>query len=75
MESHIDVARFESGQRLRFRYTNWQGITSIRDVDVVSLIFGSNDWHRDPQWMIAALDRDKGEMRYFSLLHIQLIAG
>lgn len=69
------MARFEPGQKLRFRYTNWQGIASTRDVEVISLVYGSNEWHRDPQWILAALDRDKGEVRYFALCDVELMTG
>ena len=57
----------EPGQVVRFRYTNWQGVVADRKAKFEALIYTSNEWHRTPQWLIKAIDIDKGEVRMFAL--------
>jgi predicted DNA-binding transcriptional regulator YafY len=55
------------GQVLKFRYRNWQGIVADRTARFEALIYGSTEWHRAPQWLVKAVDLDKGEVRLFAL--------
>lgn len=48
-------------------YTNWRGERSTRKVVPQQIFFGSNEWHKDPCWLMEALDVDKDEFRCFSL--------
>ncbi|WP_342629782.1 hypothetical protein AAC691_08925 [Nguyenibacter vanlangensis] len=55
------------GQIVKFRYKNWQGIVAERTAEFEALLFTSNEWHRTPQWLVKAIDLDKGEVRLFAL--------
>lgn len=48
-------------------YTNWRGETSRRMIIPRRVWFGSTDWHPEPQWLLKAIDTEKGEMRDFAL--------
>lgn len=51
-------------------YRNWRGEISERLVSPRGLRFGSTDWHKEPQWLMPALDLGKGELRDFALKDI-----
>lgn len=55
--------------RVRIDYTNWRGERASRLIvpKVGGLRFVSNEWHRTPQWVIEAVDCEKGEDRMFAL--------
>ncbi len=55
---------------LRFPYTNWRGEFSVRRVLPIRVWFGSTDWHPEPQWLLRALDLDKGGERDFAFSQI-----
>ena len=55
------------GQVLRFRYKNWRGVTTDRIARIQELVYTSTEWHRQPQWLIRAIDLDIGEIRLFAL--------
>ena len=48
-------------------YTNWRGEKTQRTIVPRRVWFGSNDWHPNPQWLLTALDTEKGEERDFAL--------
>lgn len=59
-------------------YTNWRGETAVRRIcpirstqTYVTFWFGSNKWHPEPQWLLSAVDADKGEERCFALAGIK----
>jgi hypothetical protein len=62
----------ESSRELRTleRYRNWQGIVADRTARFEALLYSSTEWHRTPQWLIKAIDLDKGEVRLFALQDI-----
>lgn len=50
------------------RYTNWRGRTSRRRLRPISLWHGSTEWHPEPQWLLKAVDHQRGpEPRDFAL--------
>jgi predicted DNA-binding transcriptional regulator YafY len=55
------------GQVVKFRYRNWQGIVADRTARFEALVYSSNEWHPEPQWLVKAFDLDKGEARLFAL--------
>jgi predicted DNA-binding transcriptional regulator YafY len=55
---------------VRVVYTNWKGETSIRHIAPIEIFFGSNEWHTEEQWLLLALDVDKGAERTFALKDI-----
>ncbi len=51
-------------------YMNWRGERGRRTIYPLGLRFGSNEWHRDAQWLLVAQDTEKGELRTFALKDI-----
>lgn len=50
-----------------FTYRNWRGETARRRVGVMSVWFGSTEWHPELQWLMRAIDLEKMETRDFAL--------
>ena len=61
------AVRFQPGQTIRFVYRNWQGVVAIRTARVMSLVYGSTEWHPEPQWLLQAVDLEKGAVRLFAI--------
>ena len=52
-------------------YTNWKGERRTRRVTPITVDFTSTEWHPEPQWLLTALDLDKGgEVRTFAMKDI-----
>lgn len=60
-------------QKVKFTYTNWRGETAERRAIFKKLFFGSNDFHKEPQWLVEGYDLDKGAYRTYSLRDITCI--
>lgn len=58
-------------QEVKFVYTNWKGEIAVRRVIPVSIWFGSTEYHKEPQWLLTAIDLDKGARRDFAMVDIQ----
>lgn len=69
------LATFQPDQRVTFQYTNWRGETAIRTVIPIRLMFGTTEWHPEPQWLLEALDPEKDADRLFALKDIKLLSG
>ncbi len=49
-------------------YTNWRGERGPRRiVPTGRMWFGSNEWHTEPQWLMEAIDVEKGAVRTFAV--------
>lgn len=48
-------------------YRNHRGVTGVLRVLPRVLRYGSSEWHPEPQWLLDALDVDKGQERTFAL--------
>ena len=57
-------------QELKIDYTNWRGERRERLIQPLDLYFTSDQWHTTPQWLIRAVDVEKGEVRNFAVLNI-----
>lgn len=44
-------------------YTNWQGQTRIRKLIVHNMLYTSNEWHPEQQWLLLAHDADDTNFR------------
>ena len=53
--------------RVRIDYTNWRGERSIRLVKPLRLEFENSEWHPETQWVLYAVDLDKGVERVFAM--------
>jgi len=51
-------------------YTNYKGISSVRNIIPKEIYFGSNQWHKEPQWLLKAFDLDKNADRNFAMADI-----
>lgn len=51
-------------------YTNWRGERALRRITPMRVSFENNEWHPDTQWMLYAVDVDKGEERAFAVVNI-----
>jgi hypothetical protein len=56
-----------SGNPLHFGYVNYRGEYSKRRATPISFEFGESEYHTSPQWLMRAVDHDKGEIRQFAL--------
>jgi hypothetical protein len=56
-----------TGDPVTLAYTNWRGETAQRTIVPQRVWFGSTDWHPEPQWLLTALDAEKGADRDFAL--------
>ena len=52
---------------IEFDYVNYRGEKSHRRVLFQRITYWGNEWHRDPQWLMVALDLDKGVTREFAM--------
>lgn len=52
------------------RYTNYRGETADRHVVPIRIRYAASEWHPEEQWLLDALDLDKGAERSFSLRDI-----
>jgi hypothetical protein len=55
------------GEPITFTYTNWRGETAERTALPAFIFWGATDWHPEPQWLMRALDVEKGQPRDFAL--------
>lgn len=62
----MDLQSFSS-QELHVDYVNWEGVASVRRIAPQRLVFGANQWHPEPQWLLECWDIDKQAMRTFAL--------
>jgi hypothetical protein len=45
-------------------YTNWRGERSERRILPSRIVFKSNEWHPERQWLLEAIDLDKGSLAF-----------
>ena len=57
-------------QDVQIDYTNWRGERSVRKIHPLRLTFENNEWHPESQWLLEAVDLEKGEVRTFALSKI-----
>lgn len=51
-------------------YTNWKGERRERRIMPLTIKFGTNEWHRDRQWLLFAIDVEAAAHREFALKDI-----
>lgn len=62
-------------ETVQILYRNYRGETSVRTVKPSRIWFGATDWHPEPQWVLEALDVDKGAERSFAMRDILRFGG
>ncbi|PIN75384.1 hypothetical protein COV18_04310 [Candidatus Woesearchaeota archaeon CG10_big_fil_rev_8_21_14_0_10_37_12] len=58
-------------KKVQITYTNYKGETSQRNIIPLRLIFSSNEWHKEEQWLLEAYDLVKQANRTFSCKDIR----
>ena len=58
---------FRANREMTVVYKNYRGETSVRRIRPLSQRFGSNEWHKEPQWLLLAFDVEKNANREFAL--------
>jgi predicted DNA-binding transcriptional regulator YafY len=61
------MINFEERQELMFDYVNWRGEKGSRRVIANRIYFGSTEYHKEPQWIMAAYDFEKKADREFAM--------
>lgn len=51
-------------------YTNWRGERSERKIHPLTIAFENNEWHPESQWLLEAVDLEKGQIRTFVMTNI-----
>lgn len=51
-------------------YTNWRGERSMRRIRPMRISFENSEWHPETQWVLYAIDIDKGMERIFAMKDI-----
>lgn len=54
-------------KHLQIDYTNWRGERSQRKVVPTAIVWASNEWHKEPQWLMVAYDVEKKATRQFAM--------
>jgi predicted DNA-binding transcriptional regulator YafY len=60
----------EQAKVVSFHYTNWEGRSEDRTVMPIQIYFGSNEYHKEPQWILLAMDAKRLVLRTFTLKDI-----
>lgn len=66
-KEEIEMFKVVPGDRLEFDYVNWKGEKGHREVEVLGLYYGSNEFHPEEQWILFAFDIDKHAYRTFTM--------
>jgi predicted DNA-binding transcriptional regulator YafY len=62
---------FAKSREVIIDYTNYRGERAKRRIKPIgSMIFTHNEWHPDQQWLMLALDVERGEKRFFAMKSI-----
>lgn len=51
-------------------YTNWRGERAGRRILPLDLVFQATEWHPKEQWLLRAIDVEKGDERLFAVADI-----
>lgn len=54
-------------QGVTIDYTNWRGERSKRRIVPWKMMWGSNEWYPEYQWLLRAYDVEKKETREFAM--------
>ena len=58
-------------KKVKIIYTNYRGETAQRTIIPIAIVFGSNEWHNEEQWLLEAFDIDKKANRIFACKDIK----
>ncbi len=52
-------------------YKNWRGEIGLRRIIPLDIFYGSNEFHKEQQWLMRVWDVDKKDYRTYALRDIQ----
>lgn len=58
------------GTPVNIDYTNYKGERRTREIWPICIVFGATDEHPEDQWLIYALDTNRGVFRTFAMKNI-----
>lgn len=58
-------------QVVTITYLNYRGNVTKRRVLPFKFHFGTNEWYKEPQWLMLAFDFEKQAMREFALKNVR----
>jgi predicted DNA-binding transcriptional regulator YafY len=61
----------QGNQSVRIVYTNYRGETAMREIVPQRIWYGKTEWHPDEQWLLDAVDLEKGAPRSFAMKDIR----
>ena len=64
------ICKFTNGERASILYTNWEGRTANRFIQLNHIWFGITGFHNEPQFLLNAIDLDKNVIRDFAMKDI-----
>lgn len=69
----VDKETLMLEQTVEFEYLNWQNKLATRRVRPVKggIRFGSNEWHKEEQWLLTGIDVEKNVKREFAMKDIR----
>lgn len=62
-------------KELIFWYCNYRGEEGYRRVRPLGIRYGVNKWHKEPQWLLLAIDLEKDAEREFAMKDIRSFVG
>lgn len=62
----MDVGLREDSRAISFVYRNWKGEVRERKVVPLEFVFGCDNYHRNQQWLMHAIDCEKNARRTFA---------
>ena len=60
----------ELGHPINVRYTNYRGETAVRSIVPIRFFWGSNEYHKEEQWLVEVFDVERHAMRIYALKDI-----
>jgi predicted DNA-binding transcriptional regulator YafY len=57
-------------QIVRIDYTNYRGERAKRRIEPLSIAFENSEWHPTTQWILTAVDVERGVVREFAMTNI-----
>lgn len=59
--------------KIEFDYVNWKGEKEFMKVEVGEFYYGTNEYHKEPQWLMEAYDLNKQVHRMFAMKNMSNI--
>jgi predicted DNA-binding transcriptional regulator YafY len=69
-DAGVDIAK-----AIGIIYTNYRGETAQRTIVPQRVWFGATEWHPEEQWLLDAIDLEKGAERSFALRDIKSLSA